>query len=790
MRPISLHIEGFGVFRDPIEIDFDGVDYFALVGPTGSGKSTVMDAICFALYGSVPRYGDERLVGRAVSTGKQEAKVSLTFTIGEAKYRATRVVRVRDGKTSTPEALLERIDSGSGLESELLASKVREMRPAVEQLLGLPFQHFIKCVLLPQGEFARFLHDDPARRQDLLSRLLDLDVYERIGQRARQKAAAAEAAAALHGNQLGELAFATPEARDAAQQRREALRGLYDALEVAAPKDDELARASAGARATAEKATAMARALAAVAVPNDLETHAARLAVALEERHASADALRQAQAELDEATKRSAATPDPIALTRIADAYAQIATLQEQSAGIVAELESAARASADASAAVDAAEHAHDTARDAHAAHAVAATLVAGEQCPVCRQTVTSLPKRGRVPALQSAEKAVTSARAAATKAAAAEAKAAARAQQTVDQLGTLAAVVDGAPTPHEVEQLLGTAQELSRALAGSQTRVQTARTADANASEALQQAEELAAHAQRALTTTRDALLRLDLDVPEPGDDLAGAWESLMRWSATTRSEKEAVARGATALAERLDEMRRDAFADLVERASEFGLTTTVRDLFELRELVVEHGTEARNALARIDEAIDAAEKLREARSAAVAEQEVAELLARELRADRFEKWLLTEALEVLVASASQTLYSLSGGEYSLRYSAEGEFVVVDHRDADMTRSAKTLSGGETFQASLALALALSDQLASLSASGGAKLDAIFLDEGFGTLDADTLDTVATTIEALGTTGRMVGVVTHVPALAERVPVRYRVQRTDRCATVTREDA
>jgi exonuclease SbcC len=203
-----------------------------------------------------------------------------------------------------------------------------------------------------------------------------------------------------------------------------------------------------------------------------------------------------------------------------------------------------------------------------------------------------------------------------------------------------------------------------------------------------------------------------------------------------------------------------------------------------------VEHGTEARNALARIDEAIDAAEKLREARAAAVAEQEVAELLARELRADRFEKWLLTEALEVLVASASQTLYSLSGGQYSLRYSAEGEFVVVDHRDADMTRSAKTLSGGETFQASLALALALSDQLASLSASGGAKLDAIFLDEGFGTLDADTLDTVATTIEALGTTGRMVGVVTHVPALAERVPVRYRVQRTDRCATVTREDA
>ena len=78
---------------------------------------------------------------------------------------------------------------------------------------------------------------------------------------------------------------------------------------------------------------------------------------------------------------------------------------------------------------------------------------------------------------------------------------------------------------------------------------------------------------------------------------------------------------------------------------------------------------------------------------------------------------------------------------------------------------------------------LALSDQLAELSAAGGIKLDAIFLDEGFGSLDADTLETVASTIESLSSSGRMVGIVTHVPALAARVPVRYRVTRTDRSA-------
>jgi exonuclease SbcC len=146
----------------------------------------------------------------------------------------------------------------------------------------------------------------------------------------------------------------------------------------------------------------------------------------------------------------------------------------------------------------------------------------------------------------------------------------------------------------------------------------------------------------------------------------------------------------------------------------------------------------------------------------------------------------MLTEALDVLIGAASITLFALSQGRYSLASNDDEEFVVVDHANADETRSVRTLSGGETFQASLALALALSDQLATLSTAGGAKLDAILLDEGFGSLDADTLDAVASTIEALGTEGRMVGVVTHVPALAERVPVRFRVVG----GAVTREES
>ena len=179
MRPVRLEVSGFGVFREPTTVDFEGVDFFALVGPTGSGKSTVIDAICFALYGSVPRYDDRRVVAPIITMGAQEAKVSLTFDVDGERYVATRVVRRTKTGATTPEARLERIGDG-----ESLAGNARDVEDAVEGLLGLPFEHFTKCVVLPQGEFARFLHDKPRDRQELLVELLNLGFYARMGQKA------------------------------------------------------------------------------------------------------------------------------------------------------------------------------------------------------------------------------------------------------------------------------------------------------------------------------------------------------------------------------------------------------------------------------------------------------------------------------------------------------------------------------------------------------------------------------------------------------------------------------
>ena len=154
--------------------------------------------------------------------------------------------------------------------------------------------------------------------------------------------------------------------------------------------------------------------------------------------------------------------------------------------------------------------------------------------------------------------------------------------------------------------------------------------------------------------------------------------------------------------------------------------------------------------------------------------------MLGNLLRSNKFPEWLETAALDTLVIDASVNLAELSGGQFELTH-RRGEFFVIDHADADSQRSVRTLSGGETFQASLALALALSAQLSSLAAGGAARLDSIFLDEGFGTLDEATLETVAETLENLAHGDRMVGVITHVAALAERIPVRFAVHRDQR---------
>jgi exonuclease SbcC len=145
---------------------------------------------------------------------------------------------------------------------------------------------------------------------------------------------------------------------------------------------------------------------------------------------------------------------------------------------------------------------------------------------------------------------------------------------------------------------------------------------------------------------------------------------------------------------------------------------------------------------------------------------------LAADLKGNEFQEFMLEGVQQELLARASRIMREVTRERYTLELK-EGEYVVLDNWNGLDARSVKTLSGGESFIASLSLALALSDYLAGHKALG-----ALFLDEGFGTLDADALDAVSSVLEAIQTQGRMVGVITHVASLAERLPNRLVIEK------------
>ncbi|WP_102194146.1 AAA family ATPase [Microbacterium aurantiacum] len=146
-------------------------------------------------------------------------------------------------------------------------------------------------------------------------------------------------------------------------------------------------------------------------------------------------------------------------------------------------------------------------------------------------------------------------------------------------------------------------------------------------------------------------------------------------------------------------------------------------------------------------------------------------------------ETFVLAAELEEIVRAANQRLNDMSTGRYQLQHSdalaargaASGLGIVVFDAFTGQTRPAQSLSGGETFLSSLALALGLAEVVTARA--GGIRLDTLFIDEGFGSLDGDTLDIAMRTLDELRQGGRTVGVISHVEAMQEQIPAQLTVR-------------
>ncbi|HZG75277.1 MAG TPA: SMC family ATPase, partial [Paenibacillus sp.] len=306
MKPIRLKIQGLQSYREEQTIDFAWLaeaGVFGIFGPTGSGKSTILDAVTLAMYGTVERAGNT--IQGIMNAQEDTLSVSFAFELSDGAvrrtYRAERTYRRKpDGAV---EQRMSRLCEETPDGVVVLADKAGDVNAAVEGLLGLSMTDFTRAVVLPQGKFSEFLSLKGKERREMLQRLFRLERYgdelaARLTSRLRRaEAAAREAAAELQG-----LGDASPEALEAAEAAYRAA-AADEAARRAALQEAEAAHAEAARiREAMAEAAASERELEALERRKpDIAAAEARLAAA-----AAAEALLPALEERETAAARAA----------------------------------------------------------------------------------------------------------------------------------------------------------------------------------------------------------------------------------------------------------------------------------------------------------------------------------------------------------------------------------------------------------------------------------------------------------------------------------------------------
>ncbi|APC65586.1 hypothetical protein AAV35_14175 [Salimicrobium jeotgali] len=200
MEITELTIQAFGPYKHRQTISFEKLKQypiFLITGPTGAGKTTVFDAICFALYGKASGSDrDQETLRSQLSRPEEKTFVSFTFRINNKTYALERapkqiVAKQRGEGTKEEPARAELYFDPEG-GRQLLASKVREVDQLVEDMLGLNYEQFRKMMMIPQGEFRKLISENSREREEVLRKIFDTSLYMDVTERLKQKRAGLE----------------------------------------------------------------------------------------------------------------------------------------------------------------------------------------------------------------------------------------------------------------------------------------------------------------------------------------------------------------------------------------------------------------------------------------------------------------------------------------------------------------------------------------------------------------------------------------------------------------------
>lgn len=864
MKPLSLTMSAFGPYAGVTQLDFgklgsEGV--FLITGDTGAGKTTIFDAISFALYGEASG-GAERRAARSFrsdyAAAEAETYVEFFFEHRGREYRIKRAPeyerRKLRGEGTTKQAAYAEFECA---ETGELITRIDAVNARVGELTGLSRSQFAQTVMIAQGDFLKILNAKSEDRKRLFQKLFDTEVFAGIQQRLKDMngecAQAVERINALSEAELARLKdnmdFArAKELRELRtdvrrmdklpgllEERLRARRERLDAAMAAAAQGEqraallsaqlaearhtnrelderdklvrELEKMNASGEATAaqeEKLTHARRAARLAGAEALLKKWTAESAENAAQLSAAEQALKKGEAAQEEWAARRASAEKELegaeslkdGLRRMAEAIPLLMNAAAGAAALEAQRE-AAKLCLEESRRRDAEYTAVKERFYASQAGLLAAELKEGQPCPVCGSTEHPAPAR---PASEPAtkeqlERADGERRRAEARVHAAAAEAAKRQAELEAAKGRLEAL--GFTGGESAQELEG---ECARTRAEIQRREAAAKRARAESEAALAALSRAKAALENAEKRRADIEAALDAQQAE----FAAGLSALGFAGAEEYERAKMPARDMDALDAQL-RARRERLRSLTDRLEALTEKLAGAERAELEALEATAAAAQRASRA-------AGEAAAAMKSAAAADEEaiarIRELSARRAEAQQrwavvkevydtvsgqvsrrvkisFETYVQQYYFKQVIAAANKRLTVLTDGMFVLRVKEEArnmrsqaglDLDVLD-RSTGLWRDVSTLSGGESFMASLALALGLADTVQSRS--GGVRLDAMFIDEGFGTLDENSLRQAMELLTRLAGGRRLVGVISHMAELKERIDKKVVVTKT-----------
>ena len=754
MKPTSLVLSGWGPYRGVEQADFETMQQglFLVSGPTGSGKTTIFDGITFALYGEVSGSIREKDSLRSdFADASTPTFVTLNFTHRGKQYRVTRNPKY-DRPKLKGEGMTTEPEGGELYEGEtLLASGSSQVTERVTGLLGLDYRQFRQISMIAQGEFQQLLVSSSKERTQIFRDIFQTRIYDTMTAllSARVKALNGRIDEVKHRADeiTGTFRIENGDWEELKSKKNRNYRKILDFIEQEDDRLESRERELASCLGELDRSyKEQVRAIEELRSGNQAVRKYENDRKTLEKLEEERDSLKEQKRELAKAYGRI-----PVRRERLEGKKSELRVLEEQKKGLASwqaacrqlteRQETYLKLDGEAKEKKRIYEYQDDCFKKA-AAGIIARDLTEGIPCPVCGSTVHPVPAsmEGEVPDEKEIRRLKADYEAASEKASAAAGAAAAlvgAVKNMEENLGVMDLSDGGEKALLEIGEKLKLLEEETKQ---EEKEIRDCEKEYQDCSVKLE--KQKAAYSQ----------LKASIRVPKQTElvDLSGFEAAL---SECERDRKQTAR-----------EKERTGAALALNRQS----LSTLKGHLEVKEkLETEYGV------------------VRELERAAGGYN------GRNLV---FEQYVLSVYFEDILRAANRRLLKMSGERYELhrparardRRSRESMEMEVLDQYTGKRRSVKSLSGGEAFNAALALALGTSDVIQSYA--GGIQVEALFVDEGFGSLDAEALEQAVAILTSLSGGSSMVGIISHVEELKEQIGSHILVEKTNQGSRIVTE--